>query len=501
MIRSNQDEFRSLLTEERLATGKNPDENMDALHSNHERQLTDAVAIATQSGWPAALPPPDLSELMVLLRWFKRDFFVWVDRPKCEATGGATEFVGMAPPTVEEQRWGAQRVEVYRGPNGHLTRFPRYNNPEMLLRTRRGRCGEWANAFGLLATATGFDVRWVLDVTDHVWCEVWSCHHQRWVHCDPCEEACDAPLLYETGWGKSLSHVLAFGRCHCADVSRRYTLVWEEALRRRAPVAEGWLELFIAENNARAAAALALDERKLLAAKLEAEESQLAAEVAARREACAWRRYNVHEAQVRSSGEETWRLARGEMGPNVQLNKGGGDALNRSGDDAQSSKESVAASVPQRVTRILGAAGAVVHGICFEYDDGSREGVVLDHPTGIVTLFDEASLVRRGGTWHELYKDETIARVSGSASQAPGIKFLAGRIVLTLTSGREISFRGNDDAMCAGESFEFSCQQALDGVSGAGVRAIAFEGGAVRGVTCFNTENEHQGETDEQMST
>ncbi len=36
------------------------------------------------------------------------------------------------------------------------------------------RCGEWANAFSLLAAAACFDVRWVLDVTDHVWCEVWS---------------------------------------------------------------------------------------------------------------------------------------------------------------------------------------------------------------------------------------------------------------------------------------------------------------------------------------
>lgn len=43
--------------------------------------------------------------------------------------------------------------------------------------------------------------RYVWDVTDHVWTEVWSDAKNRWVHCDPCEAACDAPLTYEQGWG------------------------------------------------------------------------------------------------------------------------------------------------------------------------------------------------------------------------------------------------------------------------------------------------------------
>ena len=78
----------------------------------------------------------------------------------------------------------------------------RYNDPARLLRTRRGRCGEWANCFALVANALGFCCRWVLDVTDHVWCEVWLPQMGRWVHADPCEAAFDTPLMYERGWRK-----------------------------------------------------------------------------------------------------------------------------------------------------------------------------------------------------------------------------------------------------------------------------------------------------------
>ena len=94
---------------------------------------------------------------------------------------------------------------------GAVTRFPRYNAPETLLSWRQGRCGEWANCFTLVALACGFDARHVTDWTDHVWTEVWSPAQRRWLHVDACEAAVDAPLLYEGGWGKKLSYVVAVG--------------------------------------------------------------------------------------------------------------------------------------------------------------------------------------------------------------------------------------------------------------------------------------------------
>eukprot|EP01134_Creolimax_fragrantissima_P000018 CFRG0018T1 len=191
-----------------------------------------------------------------LLRWFKRDFFKWVDKAPCERctefnlSAGIpvpeTELIGGGNPTPEELMHDAERVEIYLCTQcNEQIRFPRYNDPGKLLETRRGRCGEWANCFTLIARALGFKARYILDMTDHVWTEVYSEYLQRWVHTDCCEAKFDTPLVYEKGWGKKLTYVFAFSAEEVVDVARRYTENYPEVQSRQTMATSEWIEQLV----------------------------------------------------------------------------------------------------------------------------------------------------------------------------------------------------------------------------------------------------------------
>jgi len=56
----------------------------------------------------------------------------------------------------------------------------------------------------------------------------------------------DTPLLYETGWSKKLTYVVAFSAEEVVDVGARYTNNLSEMKQRRTLVPEPWLQAEIA---------------------------------------------------------------------------------------------------------------------------------------------------------------------------------------------------------------------------------------------------------------
>lgn len=199
-----------------------------------------------QKGIPAERRELEFKDELIrqLLHWFKNQFFTWVNAPKCSFCAGETKLIGGAHPNQEEHRYHAGTVEVYSCTVcSTVTRFPRYNHPGKLIQTRQGRCGEWAQAFTLCCVALGYEARYVLDFTDHVWTEVYSENLERWVHCDSCENAWDAPNTYESGWGKKLTYIFAYSVDEVVDVTKRYSrMYYTETIGRRTMVPEGWLQ-------------------------------------------------------------------------------------------------------------------------------------------------------------------------------------------------------------------------------------------------------------------
>ncbi|KAM9434363.1 peptide-N(4)-(N-acetyl-beta-glucosaminyl)asparagine amidase isoform 1-T1 [Clarias gariepinus] len=243
--------------------------------------------------------------VLELLQWFKQDFFSWVDSLPCSRCGGSTHSSGSLPPSTDDLRWDAGRVENhYCNACSLTTRFPRYNNPEKLLETRRGRCGEWANCFTLCCRALGLEARYVWDATDHVWTEVYSQSQRRWLHCDPCENTCDKPLLYEMGWGKKLSYIFAFSKDQMVDVTWRYSCKHQEVLSRRKQIQETWLLQNINELNAVRQQSLSSERKQELLERLLVELVEFISPKSPK----------PGEMGGRISGSLAWRAARGETG-------------------------------------------------------------------------------------------------------------------------------------------------------------------------------------------
>ena len=187
-----------------------------------------------------------------------------------------------------------------------------HGKPAKLLETRRGRCGEWANCFVLCCRALGFQTRHVLDWTDHVWSEVWSEAENRWLHVDP-GETVDKPLVYEAGWGKKLTYVMAFSMEEgVQDVTWRYSRDHGQTRTRRLLVRPGWLVRTILQLSSARLAGLEAERRRELTGRRLAECLELLTP----------RSVSAGDLQGRQTGSLAWRLARGEAGQQGQQEEG-----------------------------------------------------------------------------------------------------------------------------------------------------------------------------------
>jgi transglutaminase-like putative cysteine protease len=109
--------------------------------------------------------------------------------------------------------------------NGNIKR---HNDPKEILVYGRGRCGEFSILFTALCLAHGYRARLILDMSDHVWTEVWNTKEGRWIHVDPSEKKIDDPKMYERDWKKDLKEIYAFENGNVENVTLRYKLNLEQ---------------------------------------------------------------------------------------------------------------------------------------------------------------------------------------------------------------------------------------------------------------------------------
>jgi len=100
----------------------------------------------------------------------------------------------------------------------------RHNDPLEILAYGKGRCGEFSVLFTALCLAHKYRARLILDMSDHVWTEVWDNKQKRWVHVDPSEKKIDDPKMYERDWKKNLKEVYALENGHVENVTQIYKM-------------------------------------------------------------------------------------------------------------------------------------------------------------------------------------------------------------------------------------------------------------------------------------
>ena len=98
----------------------------------------------------------------------------------------------------------------------------RHNDPLEIIAYGKGRCGEFSILYTALCLAHNYRARLILDLSDHVWTEVWDDEKKRWVHVDPSEKRIDDPKMYVRDWKKNLKEIFALENGSIENVTENY---------------------------------------------------------------------------------------------------------------------------------------------------------------------------------------------------------------------------------------------------------------------------------------
>ncbi|CCA72866.1 related to PNG1-protein with de-N-glycosylation function (N-glycanase) [Serendipita indica DSM 11827] len=309
-IRSSNEGINKYTDENLLALARSEIPVEELKKTADDIQASDKRLPCYEGEWPTLpLPRDKLTNQLLdalaeaLVKWFKPNYFTWRDPIRCTACQGETQSIGMGQPTPDDLQGGAGRVELHQCKTCRtVVRFPR--DLKYLMRSRTGRCGEFANLFALFINAVGLRGRYVWNAEDHVWNEYYSPGMDRWVHLDSCENARDQHLLYDVGWGKKQSYILAFGPDGAQDVSRAYIKDFAAALPRRNRISEGELEKALADVTRARRAGLSAERLAALAREDEGERRFIYGE----------QLEDTEDLPARQSGTAEWKAARGEDG-------------------------------------------------------------------------------------------------------------------------------------------------------------------------------------------
>ena len=267
-------------------------------------------------------PPGSTSEVYVkmLLKWFKKEFFSWCNKPKCPTCGQNDKNYKVLSyrdkPNEEEKKFLAYRTERYFCNNCNKeVRFVRYNKTIKLLETRTGRCSEWSNLFGGILYTCGFKTRLINNFEDHVWNEFYNEEEKRWIHIDSCEEAYDTPLVYEQGWGRVMTFILGMSDDGLVEVTPRYVKDWKIVNERRSEKMIIKLQKIMEDVNRKMENGVSVEEKKKREErrKNEIESFENKIRLAVSGEKNENDKVNDSEKLGRQSGSLEWRKNRGEI--------------------------------------------------------------------------------------------------------------------------------------------------------------------------------------------